>query len=115
MLDAAAAKTGDTEVSQWSRQQLAFAERHTAKLQLWYIPRRKVIRRQTPLRLYDKQCILTRLRRYPTEGLHITDIVKEYADAYKDVYALMQNKLINVHNNTIWINQASSKLGNSTR
>lgn len=93
-----------TPTTGWPLTKIAYASRHAAKHNLWYSSKHCALRRITPLRLYDKLSILTRMRRAPTTGCPVTDIVCEYDGAHADLYDLVQSKHLLLHNDSVWLN-----------
>ena len=105
---AEAAKSHTTSTKSWERTKIEFAEKHASKHALWHHPRDRLLRRNTPLRLYDSKSILAKLRRSPQTGLSITSVVKEYDQAYVDVQDLIDKGLVLQHNHTIWLRPPNS-------
>ena len=94
-------------IADWSLQEREFAAKHCGKNKMWYHPRQKMLRRITPLRLYDKPSILAHMKRNSIQGISLTDIVKEYEDAHLHVYSLLQEKKLLLHAGTLWLARSS--------
>ena len=103
-----ASKKTATSVSGWTVQEREYAAKHCSKARLWYHPRQKMLRRITPLRLYDKQSILAHMQRNNTLGVGVTEIVKEYEGAHLDVLDLLNEKKLLLYANTLWLARSST-------
>ena len=102
---ARAAQSMCVSTETWPLSKVEFAKVHCTKHNLWYHPKRKWLRRTTPLRLYDRDSILARMKAEPQKGLSITEIVKEYPEAYNDITGLVDSGSVLVYKETAWLRQ----------
>lgn len=100
-----AAKCISVSTENWPLTKIEFARTHCGKHNMWFHPKEKWLRRTTPLRLYDKSSILTKMNEAPQKGLNITDIVKEYPEAFNDVTSLVDSGKLLVYKETAWLRQ----------
>jgi len=100
-----AAKTHDeVSVEGWRVTKREFARKHASKFGMWYLPQKKKLMRTTALCLYDKDSLFLHMVRADSAGVNISDIVKEYDNAYLDVYELVSEGKLCEYRDKVWLN-----------
>ena len=97
-----AASVHPTNVSGWSVQSLNYLEVNSAKHNVHYNKRRQIATRCTPLCMFDAESMRDKLVKNGVESVAISEVVCEYRTAYIDLYALIGQGGIYLHNGRVW-------------